>query len=64
MVGDSCTSSYHQKVPDTVPELELKAEYGLAKPETFTAFSPHELWTEKAVAAFDLSAALNKPSVY
>ena len=51
-------------MPDTVPELELKAEYGLAKPELFTSFSPHELWTEKAVAAFDLSAALDKPTVH
>ncbi len=49
------TSSYHQKVPETVPDLELKAEFGLAKPEPYQLPARHELWTEKALAAFELS---------
>lgn len=49
--------SYHQKVPDELPELEIKATYGLAKPEDFTAPMQHELWTPDSYHSFDITKA-------
>lgn len=49
---------FHQKVPYDVPELELKATYGLASPEDFQMPSPHPLWTPVTYKAFDLSNAI------
>jgi len=47
--------SYHQKVPPTVPELELKATYGLAAPEEVKLPSPDAQWTADVYRAFDIT---------
>ncbi|XP_064623188.1 BRO1 domain-containing protein BROX-like [Lineus longissimus] len=46
---------YHQKVPAEIPELELKAEYGLAKPEPFVQPEPHKSWTKTVYDQFDIT---------
>ena len=38
-----------------VPELELKATYGLVSPEEFTLPSPSPQWSADVYKAFDLS---------
>ena len=37
--------SYHQKVPIDVPQLELKATYGLVSPEEYNGCTMSPLWT-------------------
>lgn len=49
---------YHEKVPELAPELELKATYGLVKPEEFSLPSMHALWTADVYNSFDLSQAM------
>lgn len=44
---------YHQKVPTTPPELELKATFGLASPEEFILPARNALWSPTAFAAFE-----------
>ena len=46
---------YHQKVPPVVPELELKATYGLAAPEEFTPPQCSPEWTVEAYSAFNIT---------
>lgn len=46
---------YHQKVPPTVPDLELKATYGLVAPEDFKLPSPNAQWTADVYKAFDIT---------
>ncbi|KAK2193286.1 hypothetical protein NP493_16g10019 [Ridgeia piscesae] len=46
---------YHQKVPPVVPELELKATYGLAAPEEFTPPQCSPEWTVEAYTAFNIT---------
>jgi hypothetical protein len=53
----SLVCRYHQKVPTELPELEVKATYGLAKPEEFQPITPSQLWTPETYAAFDISKA-------
>jgi hypothetical protein len=52
---NSLSISYHQKVPPTVPELELKATYGLAAPEEFKMPPPDAQWTADVYKAFDIT---------
>lgn len=54
--------SYHQKVPDQAPELELKATYGLVKPDEYEIPSvvPPEVgvsWSPATYTAFDITKA-------
>ncbi|CAH1791874.1 unnamed protein product [Owenia fusiformis] len=46
---------YHQKVPPEAPELELKATYGLVKPEEFEIPAPSPLWSKAVYGAFDIT---------
>ena len=46
---------YHQKVPLTAPDLELKATYGLVQPEEFKLPEPNALWTKQTYGLFDLT---------
>ncbi|XP_059480601.1 BRO1 domain-containing protein BROX-like [Neocloeon triangulifer] len=48
---------YHQKVPYDPPQLEMKATYGLAKPEPVTMPAPSPLWNPASYAAFDTAMA-------
>ncbi|KAK0413817.1 hypothetical protein QR680_007007 [Steinernema hermaphroditum] len=48
---------YHQKVPEVCPELDSKANFGLAKPEPFALPKLAEAWTTASYAAFDISKA-------
>uniref|UniRef100_T1IPS0 BRO1 domain-containing protein n=1 Tax=Strigamia maritima TaxID=126957 RepID=T1IPS0_STRMM len=48
---------YHQKIPVDPPQLEIKATYGLVKPEDFQLPPSSPLWTPVSYAAFDLSKA-------
>lgn len=50
--------SYHQKVPEEAPDLELKATYGLAKPEEFTMPSKSAQWIPATYLAFDLAKGM------
>ncbi|KAG1695760.1 BRO1 domain-containing protein BROX [Nymphon striatum] len=56
---DKCTREngfiYHHKVPYDVTPLEMKATYGLVKPEDFEMPAVSSLWTEATYKAFDLS---------
>jgi hypothetical protein len=49
--------SYHQKVPYDPPQLELKATYGLVKPEPLSMPPPSPLWNPASYAAFDTAMA-------
>ena len=49
-------SSYYQKVPQELPELEKHQVYGLATPEDFTLPPHHTLWTEETYKAFEASS--------
>lgn len=49
--------SYHQKVPYDPPQLELKATYGLVKPEPLSMPAPSPLWNPASYAAFDTAMA-------
>lgn len=49
--------SYHQKVPYDPPQLELKATYGLVKPEPLSMPEPSPLWNPASYAAFDTAMA-------
>ena len=51
---------YHQKIPPVVPDLELKATYGLVAPEEFKIPEPNPLWTPDVYKAFDITK-LPKP---
>lgn len=42
-------------MPPVVPELELKATYGLAAPEEFTLPDPDAQWTADVYRAFDIT---------
>jgi len=53
---------YHQKIPAEAPQLELKATYGLVKPEEFELPPLSPLWTPVTYAAFDLSKAFPDPA--
>ncbi|XP_074651732.1 BRO1 domain-containing protein BROX-like [Tubulanus polymorphus] len=46
---------YHHKVPSEVPELELKATFGLVKPEKYELPPRHEMWNKDIYAAFDIT---------
>lgn len=49
--------SYHQKVAYDPPILELKATYGLAAPEPFTAPALNPLWTKETYAKMNSKMA-------
>jgi len=49
--------SYHQKVPYDPPQLELKATYGLVKPDPFALPDSSPLWNPASYAAFDTAMA-------
>ncbi|XP_014669776.1 PREDICTED: BRO1 domain-containing protein BROX-like [Priapulus caudatus] len=51
---------YHQNVPEEPPELELKATYGLAKPEEFSLSKISSEWTPAVYSAFDLSRGMKE----
>lgn len=51
----SSVSSYYQKVPAELPEMEHHQVYGLATPEDFVLPPHHPLWTEESYAAFQFS---------
>lgn len=61
LVLDQCEREnsmiYHQRVPEEVPQLELKATYGLAKPEEFQWPKPSEMWNSKNYESFKISKA-------
>lgn len=46
---------FHQKIPDDLPVIELKATHGLAAPEPFSLPEISNRWNEELLAAFDLS---------
>lgn len=46
---------FHQKIPDTLPELDLKATHGLAAPEPYSIPEKSSRWNDELLAAFDLS---------
>jgi len=46
---------FHQKIPDMLPELELKATHGLAAAEPYSLPDKSARWNEELLAAFDLS---------
>ena len=47
--------SYHQTVPEEVPELEIKATYGLASPVNYEAPAKSKEWTSEVYAGFKVS---------
>ena len=49
--------SYFHKIPEEAPELELKANHGLAIPQEFTLPAPHAMWGGDTYAGFDASKA-------
>lgn len=49
---------YFQKVPTELPEMELKANYGLVEPVPFEFPAMSPLWTQETQAGFDLT---NRP---
>jgi len=49
--------SYFHKIPEEVPELELKATHGLASPQEFTLPAPHAMWAGDTYTGFDASKA-------
>lgn len=51
---------YHQKIPDKLKELDLKATHGLAEPEAFSLPNKSPRWGPELLAAFDLSSVSNK----
>lgn len=46
---------YFQKVPTELPEMELKANYGLVEPVPFEFPEMSPLWTPETQAGFDLT---------
>ena len=44
--------SYYQKIPEELPELELKATFGLAAPIPFEMPEVHAIFTEEAYKDF------------
>ena len=45
---------YHQSVPVEVPELEMKATFGLASPVEYQAPTKSKEWTSEAYAGFKM----------
>ena len=43
---------YYQKIPEELPELELKATFGLAAPIPFEMPAVHAIYTEEAYKDF------------
>lgn len=46
---------YFQKIPEIVPEMNLKSTYGLAEPEAYTFPEMSSLWTPTIYAGFNVS---------
>jgi len=46
---------YHQKIPEKLPELNLKATHGLAEPEAYSLPEKSSRWGPELLSAFDLS---------
>lgn len=53
---------YHHKVPDALPDLDLKASYGLVTAEEFKLPEPNPLWTAESYKSFNIAANVNNPS--
>lgn len=47
-------------MPETAPELELKATYGLAAPEEYELPPPDAQWTSDVYRAFDITKMPSK----
>ena len=56
--------SYHQKIPEELPEIPKKEVFGLATPEDFTPPPHHALWTEEVYKSFDVQETEKKPDTY
>lgn len=46
---------YFQKVPEVVPELDLKAQYGIVQPEPYCIPSTHDSWKQEVYAGYSIS---------
>ena len=55
--------SYHQKVPEEVPELE-STEIGMASPVEFPLPSHHPRWKPEIFAAFDVGKAKSQVRIF
>lgn len=51
---------FHQKVPEVLPEMNLKATYGLVQPESYTMPAMSPLWTKTIYAGFSVSKNVKK----
>ncbi|XP_071962669.1 BRO1 domain-containing protein BROX-like isoform X2 [Antedon mediterranea] len=47
---------FYQKIPEEVPELELKATYGLASPQEYAPTGLNQNWTPQIYDGFHMSA--------
>ena len=45
---------YYQKIPEDLPELEIKATFGLAAPIPFNMPDVHPIFTEEAYKDFQI----------
>lgn len=53
--------SYHQKVPEALPDLDVKASYGLVTAEEFKLPQPNVLWTPESYKCFNIAANVGDP---
>ena len=56
--------SYHQKIPEELPELPKKEVYGLATPEDFSLPPHHQLWTEELYKSFEVPEGQKEADTY
>ncbi|XP_067941535.1 BRO1 domain-containing protein BROX-like [Watersipora subatra] len=47
---------YHQKVPEAIPDIDVKASYGLVTADEFKLPSPNPLWTPDSYKCFNVAA--------